>query len=197
MNGTVGEVRIFAGSSAPRNWVFCEGQEFSVEDNPLLFSVLSNTYGGDGVTTFKVPDMRGRVPVGLVSAVDAPLLGLTDRPLGTEFGSETITLTENQLPPHSHPVDEALLLLGEGDGVSGVGEGNSLATAGVGDIVPNIYNSVAPTIPMDTGTLSVVVGDTGVGDPIEISQPSITMNYIICVVGSDPYNEFDEFYPCT
>ncbi|MCG8476540.1 MAG: tail fiber protein, partial [Cytophagales bacterium] len=97
MKGIVGEIRLFGGNFAPRNWAFCEGQLLSISQNSSLFSIVGTTYGGDGRTTFALPDLRGR------SAVHAGTgAGLTTRTLGQRLGNEHITLTVQQLPSHNH-----------------------------------------------------------------------------------------------
>ncbi len=98
----VGEVRMFAGNFAPRGWAFCDGQLLAVSQNDALFSLLGTIYGGDGRTTFGLPDMRGRLAL---HAGHGP--GLTDRRLGAKGGTETETLTVNQLPSHNHEVSAA------------------------------------------------------------------------------------------
>lgn len=93
----VGEIRMFAGNFAPRGWAFCDGQLLAVSQNDALFSLLGTIYGGDGRTTFGLPDLRGRVPL---HAGSGP--GLSPRRLGAKTGSEKETLTVNQLPSHRH-----------------------------------------------------------------------------------------------
>lgn len=96
----VGEIRMFAGNFAPRGWAFCDGQLLAISQNDALFSLLGTVYGGDGRTTFGIPELRGRIPV---HAGTGP--GLSDRRLGAKTGSEAETLTANQLASHSHPVN--------------------------------------------------------------------------------------------
>jgi microcystin-dependent protein len=93
----VGEVRMFAGNFAPRGWAFCDGQLLAVSQNDALFSLLGTIYGGDGRTTFGLPDLRGRIPI---HAGHGP--GLSERRLGSKAGAEKVTLTVNQLPSHTH-----------------------------------------------------------------------------------------------
>ena len=93
----VGEIRMFAGNFAPRGWAFCDGQLLAVSQNDALFSLLGTIYGGDGRTTFGLPDLRGRIPI---HAGSGP--GLTPRALGAKSGSESETLTINELPNHTH-----------------------------------------------------------------------------------------------
>lgn len=93
----VGEIRMFAGNFAPRGWAFCDGQLLAVSQNDALFSLLGTIYGGDGRTTFGLPDVRGRIPI---HAGTGP--GLSPRRLGAKGGAESVTLTVNQMPSHSH-----------------------------------------------------------------------------------------------
>lgn len=93
----VGEIRMFAGNFAPRGWAFCDGQLLAVSQNDALFSLLGTIYGGDGRTTFGLPDARGRLPI---HAGQGP--GLSPRRLGAKSGAEKETLTVNQLASHSH-----------------------------------------------------------------------------------------------
>ena len=93
----VGEIRMFAGNFAPRGWAFCDGQLLATSQNDALFSLLGTIYGGDGRTTFGLPDLRGRIPV---HAGTGP--GLSPRRLGAKAGAEKVTLTVNELPSHTH-----------------------------------------------------------------------------------------------
>lgn len=93
----VGEIRMFAGNFAPRGWAFCDGQLLAVSQNDALFSLLGTIYGGDGRTTFGLPDLRGRIPI---HAGQGP--GLSNRRLGSKGGAEKVTLTVNQFPSHTH-----------------------------------------------------------------------------------------------
>jgi microcystin-dependent protein len=99
----VGEIRMFAGNFAPRGWAFCDGQLLAVSQNDALFSLLGTLYGGDGTTTFGLPDLRGRLPM---HAGNGP--GLTARPLASSGGEESVTLSESELPAHTHTVSGAL-----------------------------------------------------------------------------------------
>jgi microcystin-dependent protein len=93
----VGQIAMFGGNFAPRNWAFCDGQLMQVSQNDALFSLVGTIYGGDGRTTFGLPDLRGRVPIHQGSGP-----GLTPRPIGQKSGSEQVTLNTNTLPTHSH-----------------------------------------------------------------------------------------------
>ena len=93
----IAEIRIFAGNFAPRGWAFCNGQLLPIAQNTALFSLTGTTYGGDGRSTFGLPDLRGRAPL---HPGRGP--GLTDRRLGEKGGAATVTLTEAQMPAHGH-----------------------------------------------------------------------------------------------
>lgn len=98
----VGEIRMFAGSFAPNGWAFCGGQLMAISQNTALFSLLGTYYGGDGKSTFALPDLRDRVPI---HQGQGP--GLTQRNLGEQGGSPTVTLSGAELPTHAHPVSTA------------------------------------------------------------------------------------------
>ena len=93
----VGEIRMFAGNFAPRSWALCDGQLLAVSQNDTLFSLFGTIYGGDGRTTFGLPDLRGRVPIHMGAGP-----GLTPRSIGSRSGSERATVSSNQLPAHTH-----------------------------------------------------------------------------------------------
>lgn len=93
----VGEIRMFAGNFAPRQWAFCNGQLMAISQNDALFSLLGTIYGGDGRSSFGIPDMRGRIPMHWGTGP-----GLTPRPIGQKMGVESVALTANQIPSHSH-----------------------------------------------------------------------------------------------
>ena len=93
----IGVIKIFAGNFAPVNFFFCNGQELPISQYQTLYSIIGTTYGGNGTTTFKLPDLRGRVPL---SAGSAP--GASTYPLGNSGGTETVTLSISQMPTHNH-----------------------------------------------------------------------------------------------
>jgi len=97
MEPLIGQIMMFAGNFAPRGWAFCEGQLLAINQYQALFSILGTTYGGDGRTTFGLPDLRGRVPM---HPGNGP--GLSSKRLGQKGGSETNTLNVSQLPSHNH-----------------------------------------------------------------------------------------------
>lgn len=167
MDDFLGIIKIFAGNFAPRGWAFCDGQLLSISQNSALFSLLGTTYGGDGMTTFALPDLRGRAPV---HAGNGP--GLTDRRIGQRFGSETVTLTEANLPGHSHTTSVNAASEGDTDNPTGsVVAGNGVNSFGTAS---------------DTTLSSETTGNTGGGQAINNLQPVLVINYIIALQGIFP-----------
>jgi microcystin-dependent protein len=164
----IAEIRMFAGNFAPRGWAFCDGQLLSISQNTALFSLLGTTYGGNGTTTFALPDLRGRVPM---HAGQGP--GLTDRILGEQGGEETHTLLVGELPAHSHPAyaDSAV---GTAAGPPGGLPGRNAAG------IP-AYGS-APSAMLHPGA----VGVQGGGQPHNTMQPYLVINFIIALEGIYP-----------
>jgi microcystin-dependent protein len=159
----LGQITIFAGNFAPRGYAFCQGQILSISQNTALFSLLGTTYGGDGRTTFALPDLRGRVPVG---AGQGP--GLTAQSVGETSGQETVTLTTQQLPPHTHSIQVTNAPSDTSNPVGAVpAKGGS-------------YSKGAPT-----GTAANAT-QTGGGQPHSNLQPSLGLNYIIALEGIYP-----------
>lgn len=171
----IAEIIMFAGNFAPRGWAFCQGQILSIAQNTALFSLLGTTYGGNGQTTFALPDLRGRVPVGTGQGP-----GLPNVILGEVSGSPTHTLIANEMPAHNHVIS------GNTSGLANSASpgGNSL---GIG-VVPstntpvNMYNSAAPSTPMNAQS----VGIAGGNQPHNNMQPYLGMNYIIALEGIFP-----------
>ena len=163
----IGEVRWFAGNFAPRGWSFCDGQLLAITTNEALFSLLGTSYGGDGRTTFGLPDMRGR---GMVHAGSGP--GLTNRRLGQKGGSETVTLTENELPVHTHT-----LSADSSGGDSVMPDGRVISKVGRLRVFNNAPDS-------DMG--STAITSTGAGQAHNNVQPSIALNCIIALQGIYP-----------
>lgn len=165
----VGEIGIFGGNFAPEGWFFCDGRMLSINQFQVLFAVIGTTYGGDGVNTFAVPDLRGRVPV-----------GGTIPTFGQKGGSESTTLTLAQLPAHSHPLNASNLPADQA-----VPTGNVLAAEPTGSSA--IYHAL-PTDPAQKTTLNAAaIGPMGGGgQPIDNRQPYLTLNYIIAWQGIFP-----------
>ncbi|MFQ5534906.1 MAG: phage tail protein [Sphingomonadales bacterium] len=168
----IAEIIMFGGNFAPRGWAFCNGQLLSISSNTALFSLLGTTYGGDGRTTFGLPDLRGRVAM---HPGTGP--GLTPRSLGQKGGAETHVMTVQQMPSHSHTA-VARAFNGAGDQTNP--DGATWAEKGRTDI----YRNVAPDVDMHTGT--VQIGNAGGSQAFSIVQPFQTVNFIIALVGVFP-----------
>ncbi|EDM81297.1 phage Tail Collar [Plesiocystis pacifica SIR-1] len=168
MEPFIGLIVQFGGNFAPRGWALCDGQLLSINANSALFSILGTTYGGDGVSTFGLPDLRGRVAM---HAGTGP--GLTPRQLGQKTGHESVTLTTNQLPSHSH--DLRAVRAGADDPTP---DGAYLAApAGI-----SIYTETSPNVSMGSNSVS----HTGGGQLVNIVQPFQVVNYIIALQGLYP-----------
>lgn len=168
-DGFIGEVKMFAGNFPPKSWAFCDGQLLSIAQNTALFSIIGVTYGGDGVTTFALPDLRGRVPMGVGNGP-----GLTARTQGQKVGSETNTLTTQNLPSHSHEIHA-----NNQSGTLSDPERNVLAHTNTFDTE---YTDAAPNVTMSPS----MVGNTGESAPVNNMQPSLAIRYIICLYGLYP-----------
>jgi microcystin-dependent protein len=172
----LGEIRLFAGSFAPKGWALCQGQLLPINQNQALFSLLGTTYGGDGRTTFALPDYRGR------AAVSAS----TMYPQGTKTGTENITLTAANLPTHGHSEP---IKVSSSKAVANVPTANSSIaspTITVNSVTRDIlgYNTSNPNTPIQ-GTTSTTTGST-TPTPINKMQPSIVLTYIIALQGIFP-----------
>ncbi|MCX7554487.1 tail fiber protein [Marinicella sp. S1101] len=164
----VGEIRMFAGNFAPRGWAFCDGQLLAVSQNDALFSLLGTIYGGDGRTTFGLPDMRGRLSL---HAGQGP--GLSNRRLGAKAGAENVTLTVNQLPSHRHAINATTT---GGDNANPLG--NKLAESSE-DIYTDELDNPSQ---MNSSSLS----NTGGSQSHTNIMPFLCINYIIALVGIYP-----------
>lgn len=193
------EIRLFAGGFTPRNWSYCNGQLLSVSSNQALFALIGTTYGGDGRTSFGLPDLRGRIPV---SPGQGP--GLSNYNLGAKTGTETVSLLLAEMPQHSHiaqltngtapPAASATLNGVNGSGGSASPGGNYIGTdadagsaqyAPSGDPVQMSSNAITLT-DVVVSLPNVQIGMNGGSVPHENIQPSLVLNYIICISGVFP-----------
>lgn len=176
MDEFLGIVKLFAGSFAPKGWAFCDGSILQVNQNAALFSLLGTTYGGNGTTTFALPDLRGRVPMGAGNG-----LGLSPRVAGQVLGAENVTLTTQQMPAHTHNLAVSSAPATTNTPVSGVAAVASY-TDDNGNAYPvNTYGATA-NAPANPAAITVAGGS----QPFGIVQPSLAMNYIICIAGIYP-----------
>jgi microcystin-dependent protein len=164
----VGEIRMFAGTFAPRAWAFCDGQLLAVSSNDALFSLLGTIYGGDGRTTFGLPDLRGRIPI---HAGTGP--GLTPRRLGDKSGTETETLAVAHLPPHHHIWQ----------GFNGAAQGQTPVDASVASPASSLYDTETDNL----GAMHAnMVGKTGGSSAHANLMPALCVNFIIALFGVYP-----------
>lgn len=161
----VGEIRMFAGNFAPAGWMFCEGQLLPISENETLFQLIGTTYGGDGQSTFALPDLRGRVPIHFGN-------GFT---LAETGGVETVTLTTQQIPAHSHPV-----LATNNVGNAAAPQGQVLAAGST--VASSPYGTDAPKSTLHPNT----IGSVGGSQPHNNFQPYLCVDFIISLFGIFP-----------
>ena len=168
----IGQITMFAGNFAPRNYAFCNGQILSIAQNTALFSILGTTYGGNGQTTFALPDLRGRVPI---QPGQGP--GLSNYSLGQQAGTETTTLLVNNLPAHNHPATVT----------SNASSGSASDTVPTGNFLAadNQYKNTSNTT-LNASAVTVTVGPSGGGQPFNNVQPYLCINFIIGLQGIFP-----------
>jgi len=171
----VGEIRMFAGNFAPRGWAYCDGQLLATSQHDALFSLLGTLYGGDGRSTFGLPDLRGRVPIhnGL-----GP--GLSNRRMGQKTGSENVTLTINQIPSHNHSY---MASSQQATDLSLSGKVLSKTPVDAGD---NFYAPPATDPSLQVTLINGVVGNTGGSRSHTNLMPSLCVHFIIALVGIYP-----------
>lgn len=158
----VGEIRMFAGNFAPAGWMFCEGQLLPISENETLFQLIGTTYGGDGQSTFALPDLRGRVPLHQGNGFILAETG----------GVEEVTLTVNQIPAHSHP-----LLASTGTANNTVPASSVFATA-----LQDLYLEDITPVNLSPAAMS----STGGSQPHNNFQPYLCVNHIISLFGIFP-----------
>lgn len=183
MDEFIGIIKLFAGTFAPHGWMYCNGAILNISSNTALFSILGPTYGGDGITTFALPDLRGRVPIGAYE-IGGP--GLKPIQMGQTLGTETVTLTTDNMPAHSHQgVLESLQLpvnSSAGDADTSSPSKGFLANTGA-----DSYASASNDNHVYSGNLGALkIGAAGGNTAFDIHQPSLGLNYIICVYGVYP-----------
>jgi microcystin-dependent protein len=174
----LGQIFMFGGNFAPRGWALCNGQLLAIASNTALFSILGTTYGGDGVTTFALPDLRGRAPL---HPGQGP--GLSSYVLGEVGGVESVTLVSTQMPAHNHTatvtINAAASPLSASDDPN-----NQVPAGGSGQ---SVYASVPDgATKMNAAMTTTVVGTAGGSQPHENRQPFLCVNYIIALEGIFP-----------
>jgi microcystin-dependent protein len=171
MEEYIGMIKMFIGDYAPEYYTLCDGRPLPVQQNQALFAVIGYRYGGSGAT-FNVPDLRGRMPIGMGTGVNP---ALTTRQLGQSGGTETVTLNATQIPPHTHTYNA----------LSGNREATSPAGNFLGNAAGNFYSQQDPgdqLLPMNAGAISPAGG----GQPHNNMPPFLCVNFIICTQGLYP-----------
>lgn len=176
MENYVGEIRIFAGDYAPQDWALCNGAVLPINQNEVLFTLLGTVYGGDGVTTFALPDLRGRIPVHQGTGT-----GLTPVALGQKAGVETIVLTAANLPVHNHA-----LLAANAPATVGNPTNMMMANTTRNVYVTNVITPPATTLPPAVAMSPRGITSTGGSLPVSLIQPYLAVNFIIATVGIFP-----------
>ena len=164
----VGEIRMFAGNFAPRGWALCDGQLLAVSQNDALFSLLGTIYGGDGRTTFGLPDLRGRIPLHQGTGP-----GLSNRRLGSKAGGETVTLNTNQLASHAHDWNA-----NAADATGGDPQDKVLAKP----VNFRFWEPAAPNADLDPSTID----STGGSRSHSNLMPTLCVNFIVALFGIYP-----------
>lgn len=182
MEAFIGTIMAWAGTYEPMGWAFCNGQTLPIAQYSAVFAVLGTTYGGNGTTTFQLPDLRGRVIIGAGNGT-----GLTQYELGESGGSEANTLTASNMPAHTHALMGNTNTTLPGANTPGSTTVLSIAKDGMGKAI-NVYGNTSTTQPTLTPMNSQSIGTTGGGasTPISTIQPFQTINYIICLEGLFP-----------
>jgi microcystin-dependent protein len=181
MDPFLGEIRYFSFNYVPQNWASCNGAQMQVKQNAALFSLLNKFYGGDGITNFNLPDLRGRVAMGFGS-FPAPSGSITYN-LGASGGMETVPLTIEQMPGHTHNAMATNLA-----GNAAIPTSNTLAKDGTPStgtpfpIYADLGSSPSPLVPLNAAAL----GSTGGGAGHENRQPFLTLNACIAITGIYP-----------
>lgn len=163
----IGEIRMFAGNFAPVGWMFCEGQLLPISENEVLFALIGTTYGGDGQSTFGLPDLRGRLPVHQGTGP-----GLSTKVLGEVSGVETVTLSTNQIPAHTHGLAASTSAAETSQPTNNVFAQSDSET----------YSGQTPNTALNNAALSNVGGS----QPHDNLMPSLCVSFIISLYGIFP-----------
>lgn len=173
-NPFLGEIRMFGFNFAPVGWAFCQGQLLPISQNAALFALLGTTYGGNGSSNFALPDLRSRVPLSMGQGT-----GLSNYNIGQAGGTETVSLSVNQMPSHNHPVNASDSRDFSPFGPSDRSDSPAGHVLARGDIYADAPDG---TTVMNAG----MIGDTGAADPVGIIQPYLALTLCIALVGIFP-----------
>jgi microcystin-dependent protein len=167
-NPYIGEIRMFGGNFAPAGWAFCDGATLPISENDTLFNLIGTTYGGDGQSTFNLPDLRGRLPMHMGTSPFG-----TSRIIGEAGGTEEVILTSQQLPQHTHTMVASLDIPTLTTPLNSV----------TGQAAAKLYRGGAPSVQLDPLAISQVGGS----QPHDNMQPYLCVNFIISLFGIFPH----------
>lgn len=174
MEQLVGEIRMFTGTYEPYGWRWCDGRAMSIEENQILYAVIGTMYGGDGNTTFNLPNLNGRSPIGTDSTIQ----------IGVSGGANQVTLNANNMPPHAHAANGKVKVSGQSATLASPKGAYWSATPG------DMEYGVAPTTGAALAKTAVQASLSSAGNaapaPVDIRQPFLTVGYIIAVDGYFP-----------
>lgn len=173
MNPFIGEIRIFGFTFAPLDWAFCDGQLLAISQNTALFSILGTTYGGNGTTTFALPNMQDRSPMHWGQGS-----GLTPRTIGETLGTPSVALLATEIPQHNHVLYGA----GSGDPSQWVATPNSTAELSSGNPGKVYASTASPPVQFS----NKAIGGAGQSQPHQNLQPLLTLNFCISLYGIFP-----------
>jgi len=165
----LGEIRLFPYNFAPSGWAFCNGQIMSIQQNTALFSLLGTTYGGNGTTTFALPDLRGRAPISSGQGT-----GLSNWTLGQIVGSENVSILLANLPTHNHTVSP------------GANDSAATATRPGGAVMARVSSAIYASASDGTTMAASTTSSTGSNQPISVLNPRLVLNYCIALQGIFP-----------
>lgn len=188
MEGYIAEIRLFSATFAPRNWAYCNGQILAISTNTALFSLLGTTYGGNGQTTFALPDTRGRVVVGAGTRPNGP--SFTP---GEMWGTPTVTLLLSNLPTHNHPA-APIVMKAMNSAANNPSPAGTVFALPSGDIngdaltITTYHDGTGITTfgSLNPGAFSANLMPAGGTQPHSNMQPYLGMNYVICQYGIYP-----------
>lgn len=166
----IGEIRMFGGNFAPRDWAFCDGQPLAISQNDALYALIGTIYGGDGQSVFNLPDLRGRIPVhqGISTSTGSTFV------IGQLAGTETVTLTPQQMPQHVHAMP------------SNSNAGSSSSPAGNIPAQTNLNPYASPPLGAVTQMGNQMIGSAGGSQPHDNMMPYLCVNFIISLYGIFP-----------
>ncbi|RYZ19962.1 MAG: phage tail protein [Chitinophagaceae bacterium] len=189
MDPILAEIKLFAGNFAPQGWYFCDGTTLAISQNQALFSLLGTTYGGDGVSTFKLPDLRGRVPVHAGAGQAGP--GLSPYQPGQVGGTENNSLNTTNMPAHVHPLAGTAQLMVKNANADSAAPAKNTVLGIVNDGQREAaqypaYATGTPDTTLNDGSIGGTTGMAGGSQPFNNMQPYLALNYIIAYEGVYP-----------